>query len=111
MNQMVQSQTVATFRALGDPSRLEIVSRLAEGPQTATALVSPLGMTLQAVRKHLAVLEGAGVVSTQKRGRIRLCRLEPGPLAEAEAWMRRRAKIWEKRLGALGDIFETEEGR
>jgi DNA-binding transcriptional ArsR family regulator len=106
---MVQSKTVAIFRALGDASRLEIVSRLTSGPRTATELVAPLGMTLQAVRKHLAVLEGAGVVSTQKRGRVRLCRLEPGPLKDAEAWMRSRVKLWERRLDALGAIFEEEE--
>jgi len=96
------------FRALGDSSRLEIVSRLAGGPVSPTDLVAPLGMSLQAVRKHLAVLEGAGVVSSIKRGRVRLCRLEPGPLKEAEAWMNTRTQIWQARLAALADIIEEE---
>jgi DNA-binding transcriptional ArsR family regulator len=106
---MVQSNTAAVFRALGDASRLEIVTRLASQPQTATDLVQPLGMTLQAVRKHLAVLEGAGLVTTQKRGRVRLCRLQSEPLKDAEAWMQSRTKLWQARLGALGDLFEKDK--
>jgi DNA-binding transcriptional ArsR family regulator len=108
---MVQSSAAAVFRALGDSSRLEIVSRLAGGPVSATELVAPLGMTLQAVRKHLAVLEGAGVVSSEKRGRVRLVRLEPGPLKAAEAWMRTRTKLWQDRLDAMGALFEEETKR
>src|SRR5258705_12076 len=67
VNHMVHSNTAAVFRALGDPSRLEIVTRLAAGPRSPTELVAPLGMSLQAVRKHLAVLEGAGLVASVKR--------------------------------------------
>ena len=106
---MVQSNAAAIFHALGDHSRLEIVSRLAEAPATATDFVAPLGMTLQAVRKHLAVLEGAGVVSTEKRGRVRLVRLEAGTLQEAEAWMRDRTKLWNRRLDALGRTLEEKK--
>src|SRR5258706_15855267 len=103
---MVHPNPTAVFRALGDPSRLEIVSRLAGGPQTATDMIAPLGMTLQAVRKHLAVLEGAGMVSSVKRGRVRLCRLETGPMQEAEDWMRNRSELWRRRLVAFGASFD-----
>ena len=109
MNHMVHYDPATTFHALADASRLSIVSRLAEGPTSAAAFVAPLGMSLQAVRKHLAVLEDAGLLSSVKRGRVRLCRIELAPLKQAEAWMASRARLWERRLDALGDILEKDE--
>ena len=65
------------FRALGDPTRRGMVERLGGGPATVSQLAKPLDITLSAVVQHLAVLEAAGLVSSEKIGRTRTCRLEP----------------------------------
>jgi DNA-binding transcriptional ArsR family regulator len=72
------------FRALGDPSRRELVERLSGGPATVSQLASPLDMSLSGVVQHLAVLESCGVVRSEKVGRTRTCRLEPVGLRLAE---------------------------
>jgi DNA-binding transcriptional ArsR family regulator len=91
----------AVFRALGDPSRRAMVERLVRGPASVSELAEPLAMSLPAVVQHLAVLESAGAVSTEKVGRVRTCRLEPEVLRRAETWLVAQRTDWEHRLDRL----------
>jgi DNA-binding transcriptional ArsR family regulator len=91
----------AVFAALADPTRRAILARLAQRESTVSQLAEPFSISLPAVGKHLRVLEQAGLVKTEKEGRIRYCRLEPKPLHEATAWLEHYRSFWEKRLEAL----------
>jgi DNA-binding transcriptional ArsR family regulator len=97
-----------TFQALADRSRRSMIERLAEGPASVSELGAPLAMSLAAVVQHVQVLEACGVVSTEKVGRTRLCRLEPTAFDAAETWMSDRRRGWEERLDRLGDLLEDE---
>jgi DNA-binding transcriptional ArsR family regulator len=95
-----------TFQALADPTRRAIVERLSRDPATVTELARPLSMSLPAVLQHLAVLEGSGLVVTEKRGRVRTCRIEPTALHLAERWIGARRAEWAQRLDRLGDYLK-----
>jgi DNA-binding transcriptional ArsR family regulator len=95
------SELDRVFHALGDPSRRALVERLVRGPASVSELAEPLAMSLPAVVQHLAVLESAGAVSTEKVGRVRTCRLEPEVLRRAEAWLVAQRTDWEHRLDRL----------
>ncbi|MFP5326300.1 MAG: ArsR/SmtB family transcription factor, partial [Acidimicrobiia bacterium] len=83
------------FAALSDPTRRELVRSLAAGREvTASGLAGELPMTRQAVAKHLAVLDRAGLVASERRGRETLYRLAPDPLAEAERWLQETGAAW-----------------
>jgi DNA-binding transcriptional ArsR family regulator len=99
------------FQALADPTRRAIVVRLSEGPASVSALAAPLEMSLPAVVQHLDVLQKGGIVSSEKVGRVRTCRLEPAPMREVEGWIARHRKAWEGRLDRLGDVLEETYGR
>ena len=105
---MVQYQPHAVFNALADPARCAIVGVLSRRAQTLGDLAAPFDMTLQAVRKHLAVLEAAGLVESQKLGRSRVCSLKPQRLRQAARWLDARAEIWNDRLDRLGRIVEED---
>lgn len=95
------------FAALADPTRRELVRRLADGGEaTATELSAELPMTRQAVSKHLALLEDAGLVETTRAGREVRYRLSTPPLADAMAWMAAVGGRWDERLAALGRHVE-----
>ena len=98
----------ALFQALGDPTRRAIVERLSERPHSVSALAGPLGVTLTAVAQHLQVLEAAGLVRTEKLGRVRTAQLDPKGLDRLDQWTRERRSVWEQRLDRLGDIFGEE---
>lgn len=90
------------FEALGDPTRLTIVERLAaNGPTPTVELVSDLGMTRQAATKHLHILETAGIVRSETRGRVILRIVNQSAMLEAKDWMDRHAQRWSRRLDAL----------
>jgi DNA-binding transcriptional ArsR family regulator len=93
------------FRALGDPTRRDMVERLGLGPATVSQLAQPLDMTLSAVVQHLAVLEASGLVRSEKVGRTRTCRLEPVGLRRAEDWFAGQRAAWERRLDRLGAVL------
>lgn len=95
-----------TFHALSDPTRRAMVQRLSRGPATVSELAKPLSISLPAVMQHLAVLEASGVVSSQKVGRVRTCRMEPRALTTAEQWITERRQVWERRLDRLGDYLD-----
>ncbi len=98
-----------TFAALGDPTRRAIITRLAEGPATVSELAAPLPMSLPAVMLHLKVLEQSGLVASEKKGRIRTCRIDPSTLSLAEQWVSDRRRLWEARLDRLGAYLEATE--
>ncbi|HEY2131924.1 MAG TPA: metalloregulator ArsR/SmtB family transcription factor [Acetobacteraceae bacterium] len=105
------SQLDLTFQALADPTRRAMVERLSMGAASVGELARPLAMSLPAVMQHLAVLEGAGLVMSEKIGRVRTCRIAPGALRGVEAWIGARRAEWEMRLDRLGDYLnENKEG-
>jgi DNA-binding transcriptional ArsR family regulator len=94
--------------ALADPTRRRIIERLGSGPASVTALATPLPMSLPAVVQHLQVLEGCGLVASEKVGRVRTCRLEPERLASVQDWIAARRRTWERRLDRLGERLATD---
>jgi DNA-binding transcriptional ArsR family regulator len=92
-----------TFQALADPTRRAMVERLSRGPASVSDLARPLAMSLPAAMQHLAVLEGCGLVTSQKVGRVRTCRIQPQALSQAETWINARRAEWALRLDRLGD--------
>src|SRR5262245_17136658 len=97
------------FQALADPSRRVMVDRLSRGPASVSELAKPLAMSLPAVVQHLAVLEGSGLVRSEKVGRVRTCHIEPKALRKAEQWISDRRTVWERRLDRLGEILAAGE--
>lgn len=97
------------FHALADPARRAMVERLSRGPAAVTELARPLPMSLPSVMQHLGVLEAAGLVRTQKVGRVRTCAIEPLALSQAEQWINARRTEWERRLDRLGAYLKTLE--
>jgi DNA-binding transcriptional ArsR family regulator len=86
---MVQYSTTVdrAFAALADPTRRAVVERLGGGSATISELAEPFGISLTGMKKHVQILEDAGLVTTEKVGRTRRCSLAPRPLAHVEAWM------------------------
>ncbi len=97
----------ATFQALADPARRCMLAQLARGPAAVGKLARPLAMTLPAVMQHLAVLESAGLVRSQKIGRVRVCHIESRRLSLAARWIDQRRLEWERRLDRLGEYLQT----
>ena len=93
------------FHALADPTRRAIVERLSRGPASVKELAAPLQMSLPAVIQHLQVLEASGLMSSEKTGRVRTCRIETAALGTAEGWISERRQIWERRLDRLGQFL------
>jgi DNA-binding transcriptional ArsR family regulator len=103
---MVQQDTLdRTFAALADPTRRGILVRLGYGPASVGELAEPFGMTLTGLKKHVQVLEDAGLVTTEKIGRTRQCRLGSERLDDAEAWLGFYRRLWERRLDGLDAYF------
>jgi DNA-binding transcriptional ArsR family regulator len=99
---MVQSPVLdRTFSALSDATRREILERLSAGPASISELAGPTGLSLPGVLKHVRILEQAQLVTTEKRGRTRECRLAPGELDEAQEWIARYRERWERRFDRL----------
>lgn len=96
------------FQALADPTRRELVDRLLASPASVSQLAEPLAMTMSAVVQHLAVLEGAQLVRSQKIGRVRTYQIDPSGLRLAEDWLRPRRTPAERRLDRLGDVLAGE---
>jgi DNA-binding transcriptional ArsR family regulator len=90
------------FQALADPTRRAIVERLTGGPTSVSELAKPLPMSLPAVVQHLHVLEGSGLVRSEKTGRVRRVRIDPETLTAAELWIREQRAAWESHLDRPG---------
>jgi DNA-binding transcriptional ArsR family regulator len=97
------------FHALADPARRAMMERLTLGPAPMGELARPLPMSLPAAMQHLGVLEAAGLVRSEKVGRVRICSMEPQALSLAEQWINARRIEWEHRLDRLGDYLKTLE--
>jgi DNA-binding transcriptional ArsR family regulator len=93
------------FQALADPARRAMVEQLTRRPATVSELARPLPMSMPAVFQHLQMLEGAGLIRSEKVGRVRTCRIEPTALRLAETWIGARRTLWETRLGRLGEVL------
>lgn len=102
------SQTLA---ALADPTRRQILSRLAKGEATVSAIAAPFDMTLPAISKHLSVLERAGLIERGRRAQWRPCRLRAEPLREASEWIGTYREHWEQRFDQLGDYLHELQMR
>ena len=97
------------FHALADPARRAIVERLSRGPAPVSELARPLPMSLPATMQHLGVLEAAGLVRSEKVGRVRTCAIEPNALSQAERWINARRLEWDRRLDRLGAYLNSIE--
>jgi DNA-binding transcriptional ArsR family regulator len=109
---MVQfsTQLDAAFAALSDPTRRAIVELLGGQDATITELATAFGMTLTGVRKHVAVLEQAGLVTTKKVGRVRRCSIGPRRLDDETTWIAMYRQMLESRLDRLGEFLERQKG-
>jgi DNA-binding transcriptional ArsR family regulator len=92
-----------TFSALADPTRRAILARLAEGEATVKELAAPFPITVQAVSKHLKVLERAGLVTRGRSAQLRPSRLEGAPLAEAVTWLETYRRFWQRGFDQLDE--------
>jgi DNA-binding transcriptional ArsR family regulator len=95
-----------TFAALADPTRRAILSRLASGEASVTELAEPFEMTLPAVSKHLKVLERAGLIARGREAQWRPCRLQAGPLKDADDWLKRYRRHWEQSFDRLDSYLQ-----
>jgi DNA-binding transcriptional ArsR family regulator len=94
------------FQALGDATRRDMIERLTDGPLSVSKLAASYEMSLTAVGQHLAILERAGLVTTQKSGRVRTCALAQPGLDTLADWLAARRSPWQERLDALGDMLD-----
>ena len=94
------------FHALAESNRRLMVARLTRGPASVSELAAPLNVSLPTVLQHLDVLQRSGLVQSEKVGRVRTCRLEPGPMRAVEQWIAEHRAAWEGRLDLLGDVLD-----
>lgn len=95
----------AIFRALADPTRRAVLAKLDQGSRTVSELSDGFGMALPSFMQHLQVLEDAGIVQSQKVGRVRHFSVCADALIEAESWMQKRRSFWEKRLDQMDNYL------
>jgi DNA-binding transcriptional ArsR family regulator len=93
------------FSALADPTRRSILARLAQGEATVNQLAEPFPISLQAISKHLRVLERAGLITRGKQAQWRPCRLDAGPLLEVAQWVADYRRFWEQRYEKLDEYL------
>lgn len=98
-------QVDQVFRALADPTRRQVIERLVSGPASTSELARPFSMALPSFLQHLTVLQGAGLVTSQKHGRTRTYRLAPSGLDAAEGWLTGQRRIWQQRLDQLDQFL------
>jgi DNA-binding transcriptional ArsR family regulator len=99
------------FAALSDATRRGVLEQLGRADTSITDLAERFHMTLTGMRKHVGVLERAGLVTTEKVGRVRTCRVGPRPLAEEAAWIERYRQLWAARFDALDGVIEDLKRR
>ena len=107
---MVESPALdGIFHALSDPTRRAMLRRLTAGEQKIGDLAAPFAMSFAAASKHVKVLESAGLIRRRIEGRTHLCALEPGPLRDAESWMRFFERYWSERFDTLEALIDNGE--
>jgi DNA-binding transcriptional ArsR family regulator len=96
-----------TFAALADPTRRAILTELAGGESTVNVLAEPFDITVQAISKHLKVLEHAGLITRGRDAQYRPCRLDPAPMEAAIGWIERNRQVWADRFDQLEEHLRT----
>ncbi|MBA2624147.1 MAG: helix-turn-helix transcriptional regulator [Acidimicrobiia bacterium] len=104
------AQLDTRFAALSDATRRGVLERLGHGDASISDLAASFEMTLTGIKKHVQVLEDSGLVTTEKVGRVRRCRLGPHRLEAEAEWMARYQSMLEQRLDRLGELLERTEG-
>ncbi len=110
LNQMVQQSDArldAAFAALSDATRRGVLEELSRAEASITRLAERFEMTPTGMKKHVALLEEAGLVTTEKQGRVRVCRLQAQGLSDVAAWIEARRALWNDRFEALDSIIAT----
>src|SRR6476619_3818541 len=105
MVELETPQMDQVFHALGDATRRHMLRDLAGVERTVSQLAEPFAISLAAASKHIKALENAGLIRREVRGRTHLCRLDPGPLASANAWLDHYARFWTTHLDALEQVL------
>jgi len=103
---MAADQLTTTFHALADPTRRAILARLAEGEATVNELAQPFPITIQAVSKHLKVLERAGLITRGRSAQLRPSRLQGAPLEEAVDWLEKYRAFWQGSFDRLDERLQ-----
>ncbi|MBC7794013.1 MAG: winged helix-turn-helix transcriptional regulator [Clostridia bacterium] len=106
MVQLSSAHLNASFAALSDATRRGILEQLGRSDASITDLAEKFAMTLTGMKKHVGVLEQAGLVATKKVGRVRTCKLGPRQLAEETAWLERYRELWAARFDELDNVVE-----
>ena len=106
MVQYTQTRFDASFAALADATRRGVLEQLWRADASITDLAGKFRMTLTGMKKHVGVLERAGLVTTEKVGRVRTCRLGPRRLEQEAAWIDRYQQLWDARFDALDSVVE-----
>ncbi len=106
MVQYIETRFDASFAALSDATRRGVLEHLGRANASITDLAEKFHMTLTGMKKHVGVLERAGLVTTQKVGRVRTCKLGPGQLEEEAAWIEQYRQLWDARFDALDNVVE-----
>src|SRR5919198_2363134 len=109
MVELQAPQMNSVFHALGDATRRQMLRDLAAGERTVSELAQPFAMSLAAASKHIKVLEGAGLIRREVRGRTHVCRLDPAPLASAHEWLGFYERFWTSRLDLLEQLLRDED--
>ena len=104
-------QLDTVFHALSDATRRAMLAGLALGEKSVGELAEPFAMSFAGASKHVKVLEEAGLIRREVRGRTHVCRLEPGPLASADQWLRHYERFWTGRLDALEQLLREDDVR
>jgi DNA-binding transcriptional ArsR family regulator len=111
LNLMVQYAGIdRTFAALADPTRRGVLERLGRGSATITELAQPFGISLTGMKKHVGVLEDAGLVTTDKVGRTRVCTVGPRRLEDVQAWTETYRRMLDERLDRFGELLDRTKG-
>lgn len=114
VNHMVQytrARLDDSFAALSDVTRRGVLQQLGRADASITQLAERFEMTLTGMKKHVSVLEGAGLVTTEKVGRVRTCKLGPRKLEAELAWLESYRKLWDERFEALSEVVQTLKRR
>jgi DNA-binding transcriptional ArsR family regulator len=106
MVQYTQAHFNASFAALSDVTRRGVLEQLGRADASITDLAEKFRMTLTGMKKHVGILEQAGLVITEKVGRVRTCKLGPRRLDEATAWIERHHELWDSRFAELDRVVE-----
>ena len=111
MVQCLETRFDASFAALADATRRGVLEQLARGDASITDLADKFDMTLTGMKKHVGVLEHAGLVTTEKVGRVRNCTIGPSRLEEEMEWISRYRQVWDARFEALDSVIEQLKSR